>query len=371
MSLRPEVTLEEFNARAQAFLRLHRHSPSEAFVRNLRTGIDAVQAGEACLPVTINHGEPGNAWVCSPYTTYASYAMEEVARLGKPWLAVPLKGLIRGAAGMLRRARIDHAVTLNNWLVSTNAWPRLRDVDIDRALDEARARWPGHAVWLRSLNAAHHADWLAALADRGGVLLPSRQVYLFEDIASLARKRRDLKHDLALLRNDDRLVCVPLGDDPADFVRAEQLYAELYIDKYSPLNPQYRHALIRAWRDAGLLQMFGLRDGAGGLQGVVGLFTFGNLITSPIVGYDTSLPQSLGLYRRLAACVLREGITQQRMVNLSAGVAHFKRQRGGVPAIEYSVVFTRHLPPERRRAIHALGWLARTVGVPVMRKYQL
>ncbi|WP_188792965.1 hypothetical protein [Dyella nitratireducens] len=271
----------------------------------------------------------------------------------------------------MKRAEIDRAVAINNWLVSTNCYPRLRDVDIDQAIDEAKSRWPDHAIWFRSLNAAHHADWLHALADRGGMLLPSRQVYLFENIAELVRQHTDLKRDISLLRRKDGFVCERILDNETDFVRAEELYDDLYIQKYSRLNPQYRHPLIMAWSKAGLLQLFGLRDTAGILQGVVGLFAFGNLITSPIVGYNTHLPQKVGLYRRLAACVLREGATHGRLVNLSAGVAHFKRQRGGRPALEYSAVLVDHLPPHRRRAIQALGFLTRNIGIPIMRKFKL
>jgi hypothetical protein len=371
MSALPDVSLQEFNAKAAAFLGVHRQSSSESFIRNLRTRVDSIHAGEAYLPVTVNTAEDDNAWVCSPYTTYCRYAIEEAARLGHSVLTAPLNGLIRGTGKLLQRAEIDRAVAINNWLVSTNCYPRLRDVAIDHALDEARSRWPEHAIWFRSLNEAHHADWLHALVERGGMLLPSRQVYLFQDIAELARRRTDLKRDLALLRREDGLTCEQITDHEADFIRAEQLYVDLYIDKYSPLNPQYRHTLIKAWSDSDLLQLFGLRDTDGVLQGVVGLFGFGNLITSPIAGYNTSLPQALGLYRRLAACVLREGANHRRLVNLSAGVAHFKRQRGARPAIEYSVVFAGHLPPGRRKALHALGWLARNIGVPIMRKFKL
>ncbi|HUB91237.1 MAG TPA: hypothetical protein VMA74_16045, partial [Dyella sp.] len=212
MTAQPDVPLDEFNARSAAFLALHRHASSERFVSNLRTTVDAVNAGPACLPLSINHAEAGNAWVCSPYTTYCSYASEESARVGHPLLTRPLLGLIRCMGTQLQRADIDRAVAINNWLISTNGYPRLHDVDIDQAIDEAISRWPEHALWFRSLNAAHHADWLRALTDRGGVLLPSRQVYLFDDIASLARQRTDLKRDLALLRSEDGFTCERITD---------------------------------------------------------------------------------------------------------------------------------------------------------------
>jgi hypothetical protein len=95
------------------------------------------------------------------------------------------------------------------------------------------------------------------------------------------------------------------------------------------------------------------------------------VITAPLMGYDTSLPQRLGLYRLLMAAVLKYAMETGRRVNLSAGAAQFKRLRGGVPAIEYSAVLADHLPRERQRAVRALRWLTTRIGVPIMTRFEL
>lgn len=371
MSAIPVIALDEFNAKAVAYLRIHRQRPTLPFIANVQTEVDALDAGGVCFPVTVNDAEPDNAWVCSPLTTYAKYAAEEVDRLGHPWETAPLRWAIRGMGRWLQHARIDRAVAINNWLVSTNAWPDLQHIALDQVLDAAMARWPGHALWFRSLNSTHHADWLDVLSKRGFTLVPSRQVYLFDDIARLAHQRRDLKRDLALLGRNERAqrICSHFDDD--DLRRITGLYTELYVQKYTGLNPRYEWTLLKAWSQAGLLQLKGIRDDDGVLQGAVGLFRFGNLLTSPIVGYNTALPVGLGLYRMLAATVLRQAIDARCLVNLSAGVAHFKRQRGGQPAIEYSAVLTRHLPGRTRCAINALSAVTRHIGVPIMQRYKL
>ncbi|MGR5415062.1 hypothetical protein ACPV52_20615, partial [Vibrio astriarenae] len=83
----------------------------------------------------------------------------------------------------------------------------------------------------------------------------------------------------------------------------------------------------------------GFRDADGVLRAVVGVFGQGPLLTAPLVGYDTTWPQSAGLYRLLMAHVLRTTMARDAELNLSAGAAHFKRLRGGVPAIEMSAVY--------------------------------
>jgi hypothetical protein len=367
----PKVPLDEFNSKAAAWLRIHRCQPTQPFIANVQTEVDALDAGGVLFPVTVNDDEPDNAWVCSPLTTYARYAVEEVDRLGRPWVTAPLRLMARGIGGWLQHAQIDRAVAVNNWLVSTNSYPDLRAIALDKVLDAARERWPSHALWFRSLNSIHHADWLRALSERGYTLLPSRQIYLFDDVATLARRHADLKRDLALLRRTDleHRVVSEFHDD--DFRRIAELYAQLYVSKYYGLNPRYDWRQIKAWSQAGLLELNGIRDGHGALQGIVGMLRFGNLLTSPIVGYDTALPARLGLYRMLAALVMRQAIDDDCLVNLSAGVAHFKRQRGGQPAIEYSAVLTRHLPGRTQRAIGTLGAVTRHIGVPVMQRYKL
>jgi len=367
----PDVPLQAFNDAAAAFLQIHRHRPTPPYVGNLRTEVDAIETGGVRFPVTVNDAEADNAWICSPTTTYGRYAQEEILRLGRPWLTAPLRGLAGAAGWVLKRSRIDRAVAINNWLVSTNVYPALRDIALDRVIAEARERWPAHALWFRSLNVVHHAEWLHALRQRGFVLVPSRQVYLFDQVADLARRRTDLKRDLALRARAEqagRMLRLS-GDDEFDL--AARLYAALYVDKYSACNPVYSGQLMRAWHEAGLLELTGLRDEQGALAGVVGMVRMGQLITSPIVGYDISLPRSAALYRLLSATVLHRAIEQGCAVNLSAGVAHFKRQRGGKPAIEYSAVLVEHMPRRTRAAVVGLGAVSRTVGIPVVRRFRL
>jgi hypothetical protein len=71
------------------------------------------------------------------------------------------------------------------------------------------------------------------------------------------------------------------------------------------------------------------------------------------------------------AHVLDTTIERDAELNLSAGAAHFKRLRGGVPAIEYSAVFSHHLPQSTRRALGALRMLTTKLGVPIMKRFEL
>jgi hypothetical protein len=362
----------DFAVRAEAMTRIHAGTSTRPYIGNLETQVALMRHGALTLPCTVNQGEAGNAWVCSPVATYGSYVIEEIDRAVPAPLSWPLKALCRAYRGVLSLALADQAVTVNNWMLSTNLYPDFDPVrdpqDLAGMIAQIRQRWPDHAIWFRSLNAQHNQAWMAALQALGFDLLPSRQVYLFDH---LSRSRQvDLRRDLKLLDCTALTRKASAQFQPQDFARVEALYRYLYLDKYSRLNPHYTAAFMRRWHAAGLLECWGLSDTDGVLQAVVATFRQGDTISAPIVGYNTALPRSLGLYRLLMAHVFAVARRDDLKVNLSAGAAHFKRLRGGVPALEYSAVLSRHLTPPRCAALQTLRWLANRIGVPLMQRLQ-
>jgi hypothetical protein len=338
--------------------------------RNLKTKIDALGAGDRAIPVTVNHSEENNCWVCSPHTAYVCYSQEELIRLAHPVLAVPLAALCRALGNYLWRAEIDKVVAINNWTLSTNLYPALNKRYLQEWIAESQQRWPQHAIWFRSLNGRYTPDWLAELGRLGCSLIPSRQVYLYDRIDSQLRMPANLRRDLKLLRSRLHEVSPADSWNAADYERAATLYEMLYLQKYSRLNPHYGAHFLHSWHAAGLLNLMGWRNEAGELESVIGIFEAGTTLTAPIVGYDTSAAQSRGLYRLLMAAVYDLAEKTGQRINLSAGAADFKRLRGGIASIEYSAVYTQHLPRSRQRPVQLLAWLSSALGEPLMRRFQ-
>lgn len=360
-----------FDAQARHFLQVHMGSDTRQWIANVGATVTALEAGGIAFPATENHAGHRDAWITSPVSTYYHYALEELRRLRRPWLAAPLHPLIHAMGRWMQRARMDDCVCLNNWLVSTNSYPDVPIATMLELIDAARQRWPQQAIWLRSLNPVQHPLWMHVLQQSGALLIPSREVFLFDAIDILARRHADLKKDFALLRRHplQRLQAHELGQ--GDYQRVAELYAMLYLRKYSRLNPDYSPALLQHWHAERLLELHGRRDGDGQLIAVVGTLRFGSVITSPIVGYDTARPQREGLYRLLAASVLDQARQRRCMVNLSAGVGRFKMQRGGQPVIEYSAVIADHLPAGERRPLQLLSRLAHHIGVPILQGFRM
>lgn len=356
-----------FAARSHAFARIHAGRPARRWVSNVHARVDTLETAVGALPVSVHDGRAGDAWVCSPRTTYGDYAAEEAGRLlPRPWAA--LAGAAGTAAGRLCDASgVDRAVAINNWLLSTNLYPALDGLNLAMLLRDAVARWPGHTLWFRSLNAVHDRAWLDALGRAGCRLLASRQVYLYEDLAALRRRHANLKRDVALLRRTPLRHCTDADIGEGDYARIMELYAMLYLGKYSRYNPAYGEDFLRDWHRAGLLEFEGFRGEDGRLTCVAGIFRQGRTATAPIVGYDTAAPRTDGLYRLATAAVCRRCEAAGWRLNFSAGAAEFKRVRGGVPTIEYSAVYARHLPRRTRTAVAALSLATRRIGAPLLR----
>jgi hypothetical protein len=342
-------------------------------IANVTTRMCLLETGEHLLPVSINNGGegPDNSYVVSPLTTYVGYAEYEIGRLGRPWLTAPLRRLVRVLGSCLETARVDRIVQVNNWLLSTNLYPANWDgvdlPDITRLLVET---YPDHAIGFRSLNRYCNAKLIARMEALGYLTIPSRQVYLFDGHdgpESAYLHRRDSRNDGRLLTHSgyEQVPGAALAD--ADYPYLEQLYNALYLDKYCRLNPQFTANWLRAGQRDGWLKLIALRSPAGRFDAVLGWIANEGILTTPVVGYDTKLPQKLGLYRLISQITLEEAARRRCMLNMSAGAAHFKRMRGGQPEIEFSLVQVSHLPRQRQRMWRILGRLLHSVAVPVMK----
>ncbi|GAA4095839.1 hypothetical protein GCM10022248_78480 [Nonomuraea soli] len=319
------------------------------FIHNVRTDVRTLLVdGETILPVTVNDGEYGNAWVCSPYTHYVTYAGEELYLVG----SAVLRALLRGALGVLgwlcRFSRVNRVVLVNNWLLSTNLYPRMREGQVEAAIERLRQEFPDHAIVFCSVNEPIP----------GCVNVPGRQIYLIEPGKTASRARKRWRRELRMIERDGYEVVVP--DDPK---RVVELYDKLYLDKYSRNNPQFSERFV-----AELPFTYRALAKNGRVEAVLGYYERDGVITTPVFGYDTDRPREEGLYRMLSALLYEIAEERGLKVNDSAGAGHFKRLRGAEPQIEYRAAYVEHLPWRRRVAWVVLEAVLGRFVVPMMRR---
>jgi hypothetical protein len=336
---------------ATRFSHVYATHPLNSLIANAHARTQILALHDAIMPVTIVNKVRDNCYTVSPHAAIVDYGKDECDKL-PPYQGVALRRALHGLSASLRLSKIDKVATFNNYCLSTNTLGRAFLTLNKKELTEfATAHFPNHAILIRSLNTSHHGDHLQEFSRLGYHLITSRQVYLFDEFDSCQHKK-DYKRDVKLL-NDGRFIFRTCQSEE-DYRQAVHWYNRLYLQKYSLQNVQFTPKGLQVFHKYHLVDLELLIDANTNQScGVLGVVTDDTELTAPIVGYDIDAPQSLGLYRRVIARAMLKGQTSGRRLNLSSGAPSFKLLRGGVATIEYTAVYTAHLPYRQR-----LPWLA-------------
>lgn len=313
-------------------------------------------------PVAITQVTRRNSYVVSATGQYLDYALEETRRVPSPAARAGARVMLGALSPMLRA--LDPVVVVDALPVSTvlhgdrpaAAW---RD-----ALDAARERWPHTPRLVRSLDGVTGAAAMAALRLPGVSLMPSRLVFHQDPRHEAFWRARNLRHDHALQASE------PLESrvlHPGDAAEIQRLYWLLYGDKHSTLNPDFTVPWLAQAMRAGVFTGAGLLHG-GRLAAAYLSYRVQGVMTNPVFGYDTALPQALGLYRRLSLLALEDARARGCLLHASSGAPGFKASRGGVPAIEYHAVDLRGVRGVQRAAWEAALRIAGAVGPAMLRR---
>ena len=349
-----------------AMLREMVESGAPSMVSNVSTRFSTLDVAGRTMPVTVDDGALGGSYVCSPHSAYVLYARAELDLLRVGWTAWPSRAALAALDLVLKAGRINRIVHLGNWLLSTNLHGDWRGEGVKAAREALAGAHPDHLLGIRSID-----DWSApglreALAADGWIMVPSRQIWVVDDLGRDWTKRSDFANDRRLVERSPLTLSELARVEADDAERIAQLYAMLYVGKYSPLNPILTPAFIRASARSGMMSYRVARDPRGTIQAAAGMWERGGVMTPPVVGYDTARPQREGLYRIACWMFMQRALQAGWRLHGSAGAAHFKRMRGARGVIEWNAYHAGHLPAARRRPVEALAMLLKRLVVPVM-----
>lgn len=343
---------ESLAARYVAALRTH---GTAACIANAASAVRLLRYGDLCLPVTVDDGTLGRSYVASPHSAYVLYARDEIALLGLGRMSHLAHAVLGTLDGLLRTIRINRAVHLDNWLLSTNlhgAWTG-QGLGPMRAL--LTAHYPDHFLIIRSVDPWTCPGLYQAVQDDGWTLLPARQVWVTDDLRASWHPRNQTRNDARALRRSGLVAEQSAHLSASDCERIADLYHQLYVGRYSAINPIFSPRFIALSAQMGLLDYCLVRDQAGVIMAFAALRSAGGVGTVPLMGYDTARPQSEGLYR--IASYLAADLAMNRGLRFhgSAGASEFKRNRGAHGVIEYMAVDGRHLSASRRAGLAVLA----------------
>ena len=350
---------------------------SQRYFKNVdcKIGVLAVDGMLLPISVTSKNSAVKNSYVCSPTTHYIDYCKREVdvEFSGRRFAGIVLKAIISSFKAIFVRRSFDQVVMVNNWLLSTNLYPPLSNKTLRAISQFLVERYPDHAIIYRSVNPVLNESVLETLQQVGFEKVLSRQVYLMDVCSGQYLQRRAIKIDRRLKRASKQFVWEALTEsDSAEVSRIKRLYDSLYLEKYSHFNPQFTEAFFtkairQQWLEVSVLR----RVDGGEIVAVIGYFNRSGVMTTPLIGYDRTIPQAVGLYRLITLQIIDEAVSAGNFLHMSSGAAHFKMLRGGEPCFEYNMVGVSHLKWSRRMPWNALSWLTRWVAQPVFRWFKL
>lgn len=345
-----------------------------AYIDNADIELRLAWSGDVVLPLTPGNPHPRaiNSYVCSPTTHYVDYAQREVELelSDRPLLRRLFPALLESFRPLLRRGHFEEALLVNNWLLSTNLYPLLEPVTLAALRESLVAAFPQRAIVFRSVNTLLGAELGTRLRALDFYPVFSRQVYLLDPRDRSFRRKKSFQKDRALARRSPYHWEAGSSVTPAEAPRLLELYRQLYIEKYSPYNPQFNLRFVETALEQGWLNFFVLRQGRR-IDAVLGFVERAGVMTAPFIGYERSLPAESGLYRLISLKLAEEASERGLILNQSSGAAAFKRHRGSIPAGEFNYVYDRHLPPQRRLPWRLLHTLSGSLITPLMRSMEL
>lgn len=337
-----------------------------AMVSNVATRLSTLDVAGRTMPVTLDDGALGGSYVCSPHSAYILYARAELDLLKVGWTSWPSRAALAALDRVLRAARINRIVHLGNWLLSTNLHDGWRGEGVKAARETLAAAHPDHLLGIRSVDDWSSPGLREALIADGWIMVPSRQIWIVDDLERDWTKRNDFGNDRRLVERSPLVLSDLRQVGDSDARRIADLYAMLYVGKYSALNPILTPAFVQASAGSGMMSYRVARDSGGTILAVAGMWERGGVMTPPVVGYDVARPQREGLYRIASWMFMERALQAGWRLHGSAGAAHFKRLRGARGVIEWNAYHAAHLSTPRRRSVEALAMLLKRFVVPVM-----
>ncbi|MEO1537895.1 MAG: hypothetical protein AAFR73_09200 [Pseudomonadota bacterium] len=355
---------------ARAFVEAFAAHPPGALIRNAETTMTLYDWTGVPVPLTVNDRERNVTFVCSPRVAWTGFVRDELALFPNQWLVPPIRGLVRAIEGLTWFSELDRIVHVNNWMMSTNLPSGIDPSTAARQTSDLVERYPGHILAMRSLTRRHAGSLMSALEDAGWIFLPARQVFLVDDMQD-ALKRRDARNDERLWQTTAFRYEELAEVSEEDAARIVTLYQMLYRQKYSQLNPDYTPGFVQLAHRLRLLRFLVLRDASDVIQAVGGLHMLNGHAAMPLLGYNTALPQSEGLYRLACHAGSRFAAHHGLCFNMSSGVGAFKQNRGATAEIEFTAFYVQHLPRRRRIPFGPLEFIGQGIGIPLLQRYNL
>lgn len=339
----------------------------EPYFENVKAKMNLILIDGLVLPITINDCEKDNSYVCSFYSYYIGYGLSSAEKIKNRYLRFLIKATIKSLGTFLKIGKIDKVVSVNNWPFSTNIYPSLSPEQVMAIRQLIEKKFSKHAIVFRSINALDQNSPINILKKDQFNLIATRQIFVTDPKKKEVFETRLFKSDLKFLQAASYTLS-ELSEIDVGLPKMLSLYNALYVDKYSAVNPRLTEKFLGLLIENKLFH-FKTLEKDGKVDGIAGHYSMHGVMTSPFFGYDTSLPQEIGLYRLLSTALAIDAKNSGHLFHQSSGASFYKSIRKATPSMEYSAVYVNHLPLNRRFYWKTLKFMINSFGVAWMKKY--
>ncbi|MCD6486516.1 MAG: hypothetical protein J7K35_04210 [Syntrophobacterales bacterium] len=325
------------------------------YMDNANVKMMALIIDDVLMPLVLAERNYHNSNVCSIYTHYVKYAIEEIEKLDNRPIAWLLKACSLPFALILKAGRVDKVIYVNNWLLSTNPCFELSPEQVGTITSALKLRYPDYAIVFRSVNTYTCKTIFDSLRENGYSMVRSRQIYILDTTRKAYWKNKTVKHDRNLSKRMGYKIVDADQLAETDVPVLAKLYRDLYLEKHSFFNPQLNENFFRLMLKEKILEIHALEKN-GSIDAFSCCYSNERVMISGFSGHDTRMPLSVGLNRQDFSATMTRAEMSSRLLNLSAGAGSFKVFRGAESCIEYDAVYDSHLPFHRRIAWRCLKY---------------
>lgn len=299
------------------------------------------------------------------------YSAQESSKGKSGFVKVLLKVAENVLVVTLNRFRFNDVVQVNNQALSTNLLGELQAKDLWEICINLMSKNKNKVISIRGLNNLEHKSVIKDLEGFGMLKVVSRKIFAVKPTPELFKKKRPLQQDKKRWEKQTELYWKAING--ANYTQEILgLYAPLYLEKHSGLNPNYTFKFVES---IGLNNKYcyfeGLFDSKDKLRGFHLLVNNGKTLTAPMIGYDMQAPKDWGLYRNLNLRLTEVAQKKGLLLNMSSGAEKFKTQRGGEPYFEYHLLYVGGASKWRRLPWKVLSKISKKYVEPAMENMEL
>ncbi|MEL7269605.1 MAG: hypothetical protein AAGL34_08525 [Bacteroidota bacterium] len=241
---------------------------------------------------------------------------------------------------------MEKTVFVNNFFLATNLYEKDTLLSHPSVTQHLKKHYPNRVIAFRSINESTDSGLLDQLKLQRGLPLACRQLYILDPNNGNFQKKRPVIRDRKLWEKTKGLQWQNvLQFDKKEIDILLTFYGDLYLKKYSELNPDYSSDFLEASMNSKILDFYILREMSSNLPlAVKAVEQTEHVVCTPFIGYDNTKPKNIGLYRLMHLKLTEIATDEGKIFNMSSGASTFKKQRGGEPCFDYHIIFIDHLP---------------------------